>query len=140
MMLRLPHPGRKARWMAVFYGLLVFLWLSPEDNHPLPVVLLGVGGSLLSVIYWAGTRLAGREIPAAQTLVLGPVLGAVCGISASLITTTLMLIKNARHAHLFPDYPPGQMGAILARAPVWAAAGALIGLGLALAWLALRKT
>lgn len=139
-MLRLPRPGRKARWLAVGYGLLVFLWLGPEDNHPLPAALLGASGALLGVILWIGPRLASRDVSAPYVLLLGAVTGAISGVGASLMTAVLMLFKNARHAHLFPDYPPGQIGAVLARAPAWGTAGALIGLGLVLTWLALHKT
>jgi hypothetical protein len=70
---------------------------------------------------------------------LGPgavALGAAVGLGASIATAALMFFKDARHAHLYPDYPAEQMGAVLQRAPGWALAGALFGLALSLAWLA----
>jgi hypothetical protein len=48
-----------------------------------------------------------------------------------------MLLKSAAHAHTYPDYPLPLLGATLARSPAWATAGALIGLGSALLWIAL---
>jgi hypothetical protein len=50
-----------------------------------------------------------------------------------------MFFKNARHSHLYPDYPPEQLLAMLGRAPIWMLAGAFLGLSLGLGWLALRR-
>ena len=75
---------------------------------------------------------------ASQIAIMATMLGAIIGIGSSLITALLMLLKNARHSHFFPDFPPGQIGAIIERAPVWALAGGLIGLGLGLLWNALK--
>jgi hypothetical protein len=70
--------------------------------------------------------------------VLGLLLGAADGLGTSVATAVLMFFKNARHAHVFPDYPAGMIIAVLERAPLWAAAGALAGLSIGLAWLALQ--
>jgi hypothetical protein len=43
-----------------------------------------------------------------------------------------MLFKDARHAHLYPDYPPALLGAMLARLPAWSLAGALAVVGIAI--------
>jgi hypothetical protein len=51
----------------------------------------------------------------------------------------LMLIKDGLHAHLFPDYPFGMIVDILGRAPLWALAGILAGIGLLLAWWAIKQ-
>jgi hypothetical protein len=77
--------------------------------------------------------IAARALPLA-----GALLGAALGLAAALTAATLMFFKNALHAHVFLDYPPALIGAMLARGPVWLLAGALLGLGAALGWLALR--
>ncbi len=137
-MLRLPVRGGRARWVAIGYGIVLFLWLEPEDDAVWPAALLGAGLSALLVVFWVLGRFGGKTV-SRRTVVSGALaLGAVGGFGAAIMTTVLMFFKNARHAHLYPDYPPEQMGAMLQRGPVWALAGALFGLGLALAWLALR--
>jgi hypothetical protein len=136
--MRLPRLGRWSRLLALGYGIALFGWLSVEDVETWPAALFGLGLSSLIVVLWTldkmgGHRLAARHMPAG-----GLLLGAVIGLGASVATALLMFFKNARHAHVFPDYPAGMIVAMLERAPLWAAAGALAGLGLALAWLALR--
>ncbi len=61
------------------------------------------------------------------------------GLGGSVATAGLMFFKNARHAHVFPDYPAGMLLATLERAPMWAAAGGLIGLSVGLGCLALYE-
>lgn len=136
--MRLPHRGRKARWIAILYGLLIFFWLSSEDNRIWPVTLLGAGAAVLIVAWMILSRWGGQTIPARYVPVSLALFGLLTGLGASLITALLMLFKNARHGHIFPDYPPGLMGAILERGPLWALGGALAGLGVGLAWLALQ--
>lgn len=135
--MRLPKRGRRARWLAIGYGLLLFVWLTPEDNSVVPVTLLGAGLSVLLVIYWVLGKWGGSSI-AERYVVPGVVLlGAAAGLGTSITTFSLMLVKNVQHSHIYIDFPPGLMLAILARAPLWALAGGLLGLGLTLAWLAL---
>lgn len=134
-MLRLPF----RRWPLILYGLAVFFWLGPEDNHIWPVVLLGTTGALLAVYSWTAHRLQGQTVRDRQVVLLLAAMGSASGLGASVVTALLMLFKNARHAHIFPDYPAGMMGAILERAPLWALAGGLVGLGLGLLWLALHN-
>jgi hypothetical protein len=50
-----------------------------------------------------------------------------------------MLFKDARHAHLYPDYPPPILGAMLARLPAWSLAGGLATVGLAILFAAVRR-
>ena len=58
--------------------------------------------------------------------------GFATGALSSIITSLLMLFKNVRHDHAFPDFPPQVIFSTLERLPVWAIAGALIGFGLSL--------
>jgi hypothetical protein len=120
------------------YGFTTLLWLQLEDNHVLPVTLLGLAGVTLLGIFWALSKFGGSALPL-RIVVLGVMLlGALIGVGTALATALLMLFKTGMHAHLFPDYPPGLMIATLQRAPLWGLAGALAGLGLALLWLATR--
>jgi hypothetical protein len=132
----IPHPGRRIRLLTVGYGLLIFSWLSPEENQVWPVALLGLGLSLLGLILLVINKFGGKTVPAAYVVPCTTILGLMTGIGASITTTGLMFFKDALHAHLFPDFPPLMMLAILQRAPIWALAGGLAGAGLALAWLA----
>jgi hypothetical protein len=135
-MLRFPRWHRRLRWVVIAYGAAVFLWSAPEDNHIWPVVTLGTLGAALAVYAWAAGRLGGRTLLTREAVLLLAMLGAAVGLGASLVTAALMLFKNIRHSHLFPDYPLGQIGAILERAPIWSLAGALCGVGAALVWMA----
>ena len=137
-MLTLPRRGRRARLVAVIYGVIVFVWLSPEDFTVWPVVVLGGGLAGLTITLWLMGRLGGRTLSARWVTLGGVLWGAAIGLGTSLTAVALMFFKDALHAHLFPDYPPGLMLAILRRAPFWTLAGALAGLGLVLVWLAAR--
>lgn len=134
----LPVRGYKARIIALGYGSGLFFWLIPEDNQIWPVALLGAGLSALMMILWLMGKLGGKRIPFRYAALGAPLVGACIGLGASLATVGLMFFKNARHGHIYPDFPPGVMGAVLQRAPHWAVAGALAGLGLVLAWIALK--
>jgi hypothetical protein len=137
--MKLPARGRKARWLALVYGLLLFLWLGPEDYSVWPVTLLGTGLSALTVILWMSGKIGGKEVSGRMLLPGATLMGATIGIGASIATAALMFFKNARHAHIYLDFPPGQMLAMLERAPIWGLAGSLVGLALALLWLALKN-
>lgn len=119
-------------WLApltMVVGVLVFFWLGTEDNSVQSAVLYGLGVASLSVAH------VQYRLPKLLQLRRRPrfaLLGAIVGLSAALFATLLMLLKTALHAHLFPDYSLPLIAAMTARAPVWAVAGALMGLGIAL--------
>jgi hypothetical protein len=138
-MLHVPHLNQWTRLLTVVFGLLVFLWLTPEDNAVWPVTVLGVGLSVMGIGHMVLRRLGGQAIPAQYVPVGAALLGTLIGLGASLSVTGLMFFKNALHAHLFLDYPVGMMLAMLAHAPGWALAGGLVGLGTALIWLAVER-
>lgn len=127
------------RRLIVLYGLLVFAWLSPEDNLVWPPVVLGFGLVLLIILRWGINTLGGRALTPREILVGAPLLGLLIGLGTSISAAGLMFFKNALHAHVFLDFPPLLMLAMLERAPAWGLAGMLIGLGLAFAWLALHN-
>lgn len=139
-MLTFPQRGHKSRWTAILTGVAAFLWLAPEDNHVWPVVLLGTLLSGVIVWLWLLGRMGGKTVKSRQAVALGVVAGGLVGFGASLSATLLMLLKNARHSHFFPDFPPAQMGAMLERAPIWSIAGGLAGLGLSLLLVGLSQS
>jgi hypothetical protein len=138
-MLHVPRPDQRTRLLTAVCGLIIFLWLSPEDNQVWPVTLIGVFLSLLVVSLTVFRRLGGRAIPARYVPLGALLLGGLTGLVASLSITLLMFFKNALHAHLFLDFPPGMLLAMLARVPGWAVAGGLVGLGISLVWLARER-
>jgi hypothetical protein len=118
----------------IAYGILVFVWFSPEDHQVWPVALLGTGLVGLLLLRFTLQRLGGQAIPARQVLLIAPLLGLITGAGACLMTVGLMFFKNALHNHIFLDYPPLLMLAMLERIVPWGAAGGLAGVGLALVW------
>ena len=128
-------PNGWLRTTTLAYGLLLFVWLSPEDNGVWPVALLGVGLALLSMVWLIRRQFGHSAFPAGYVPVGAALLGGIVGIGAALSTAGFMFFKNALHAHAFWDYPPAMVVAMLTRAPSWALAGALVGIGTGFLWL-----
>lgn len=134
----IPRRGPRLTLLAVGYGGIVLLWLSWEDTHIWPVILLAAGASMITGMLAATGHLAGQSL-SQRAFVLGLSLwGGLVGRLAGPLAALLMLVKTAAHGHVYPDYPLPVMGATLARTPIWAMAGALMGLGTALIWVATR--
>src|SRR5688572_29297128 len=138
-MLQIPNPNRRLRLIIIAYGLLLFIWFTPEDNHVWPAIQLGLGMTALVVIWNLLWRLGGKTVTRQYVLSGAVILGALIGAGTSLTTAALMFFKNALHAHLFVDYPTPLLLAVLERAPVWGIAGGLAGLGAGLTWFSLRQ-
>ena len=121
--------GDKVRRGALLLtGLAIMVWSGLEDRDATAAVALGALASI-ALAAWLFARLAaGRSV---NSLHIGLV-GAFAGALASLCTVALMLFKNLRHAHIFPDYPAEMLLAVLERLPPWAIAGGLAGLGIGL--------
>lgn len=139
MSLKFPKPDYRARFALLAYGLLIFLWISLEDNGTLTVSLLGAGLATALILYQVFERIGGKELPVRFYFPIFIGLGALIGAASSIATTLLMFFKTAWHGHSFPDYPLELMRDMLFRLPVWALAGALAGLGLSFLYLARRK-
>jgi hypothetical protein len=108
---------------------LTLLWLQLEDNQVGPVVLLGAAGAGLLAYHWLRRRVDFRRTGPRPWLEAA-LSGALVGLLAAVVTALLMVLKAGMHGHAFPDYPPGQILALLGRAPTWMLAGALAGPGL----------
>ncbi len=134
----LPTRVRQFRNIALLYGAILFVWIRIEDFQTLPVVIFGTTFSLLLLLNWVVHQFGGKVISVRYLPIVGGLFGAVWGLSAVITTTLLMFFKTASHSHMFPDYPPLLMLAMLERIPAWMLAGALVGLGGTLLWMALH--
>lgn len=134
------EPSRRLRLLTMGYGLLIFVWLTPEDNTVWPVASLGLGLALLSTVWLVQRRLGGSAFPARYVPMSSALLGGIIGLGSALSSAGLMFFKNALHAHPFWDFPPGMVAAMLTRAPSWALAGGLAGLGAGSLWLWRKST
>lgn len=122
----------RARHLFIMGGIAVLLWSGMEDNDARLVTLLGIllGAALsMMLVNSRGGSPGLRRMEAAKR---SAIFGALTGALASVTTPVLMLFKDLRHAHIFPDYPAGMMLATLERMPAWALAGGLAGIGIGL--------
>ena len=58
--------------------------------------------------------------------------GAAAGALVGPMAAVLILLKIGLHAHPVPEFSSADAAAVLARVPIWAAAGGLLGAGAAL--------
>ena len=123
----------------LIYGITLLLWSSLEDNSVLPVTLLGSGLALLVTLLWVVRRFGGRTYVSQNVFLGAAVIGAATGLIAVLASAALMLVKDGLHSDLYPDYPFGLIVDTLARAPLWALAGIFAGIGILLAWWAVKR-
>ena len=127
------------RWNAIACAVAIFVWSTPEEDRPIFPALLGAWLAVSLLWRWVSNRHAGRTLHGTRLLIAAALFGAASGAFASLCAVLLMLFKDARHAHLYPDYPPPILGAMLARLPAWSLAGALAAVGLAILLSAIRR-
>jgi hypothetical protein len=132
MIFTIPSPSYKNRLLIIALGIIILVWSGLEDNQVGGVALLGWITASLSIANLILSRFGGREVQVSTLIKLSPVVGASIGALASLATALLMIFKTIRHSHVFPDYPPQLILAILERLPIWALSSGFIILGLAL--------
>lgn len=116
------------RFLLIICGAGILLWSGWEDYDASGAAMLGAmtAGALTMLL------LSSRPGHSAITSSRAALAGALTGALASLIAAALMIFKDLRHAHPWPDFPPGMILGMLERLPPWALAGALAGLGLSL--------
>ncbi len=129
--LAVPAYPKRLSLLTLVFGIVVFLWLTPEDSVWL-VSVLGAGLALILAAHGLFKWSAGRVFPARVWFPGAVLLGAAVGAGATVMTMLLMLMKTSLHNHLYPDYSIGVMGGIVQRIIPWTAAGALVGLAAAL--------
>ncbi|MBK9123341.1 MAG: hypothetical protein IPM16_09520 [Chloroflexi bacterium] len=125
------RPGLLLRWNGVLCAVMIFLWSGPEDTRIGSAVALGVWAAVSLGTYWA-SRYSRTTFVGWKAAVCWAAFGSAVGAGAALCTVLVMLFKDVRHAHPFPDFPPGLLAAMIARIPAWAAAGALLGISFGL--------
>ncbi|PJF44924.1 MAG: hypothetical protein CUN55_01435 [Phototrophicales bacterium] len=128
-------PSRNERhiYWAVFYGVIILIWLSTESTYMPLTVLLGAGLAfgvlMLAILY----RFGGISLSLQQFLIGASLFGALVGAMAVPSTFLLMLFKNVQHSHYYaPDFPNTTILDLWQRLPFWTVAGTLLGLGWAL--------
>ena len=114
----------------VISGIAVLLWSGLEDSDAILVAILGTLLATSATMTLFNSRIFRARLPGADLPKRAALAGALIGTLASVTTPLLMLFKDLRHAHAFPDYPPGMMLATLERMPLWALAGGLAGFGI----------
>lgn len=118
--------------MMIGYGLILMMWLTLEENTVWIVSILGMG--LAYGLVWLVIRgqWAGRTLPAQTWLWGGILLGIVGGLGSVLMTTLLMLMKNAQHSHASLDFPSEVVAGLWEITPYWILAGLVFNTGLVL--------
>ena len=115
--------AKGARRLFLISGIAVLLWSGMEDNDALLVTLLGaLLATAATMMLFASHRLRPLMARGSRPRRMA-IAGATIGTLASVDTPLLMLFKDIRHAHIYPDYPAGMMLATLERMPAWALAG-----------------
>jgi len=127
MKFTIPSRNDLSRLLMVALGIVILVWSGVEDHDVITVTALGLLLSLATVTFYMMSRFGGRTLGLPQ---LAFSFGAAVGAFSSVMTVLLMLFKDLRHGHIYPDYPPQLMLAILERLPLWTLAGGLAGLGL----------
>ncbi len=133
-MFTIPPTNYKTRLIIIVTGITVLLWSGLEDNNAVAVSLLGWVVATLSVVIFIMSNMGGQHFTQTSLLKISPLIGAIIGAAATLVTVLLMLFKNVRHAHVFPDYPPQMMLDTLTRLPFWAVSGSFLLFGIILFW------
>lgn len=117
----------RARWNSILCGAVIFFWSGLEDNDLTAVTVLGIWLSISLITLWI---ISHNALPTSNRATWALIMGAGVGILTSLCVAGLMLFKNLRHSHVFPDYPFEMMRDILTRAPFWAIGGMCITFGI----------
>lgn len=116
------------RVLALVLGVSLILWLPLEDVSERGVVLFA---SL--ICSWWAVRLLFGVYPGVKWFVLRHLFSGVsAGLAVSPVALLLIAFKTGLHGHGTSDFTPEQVQYVLLRAPIWAASGLLISLGLAL--------
>lgn len=127
------HSGAGFRLWLILLGIALFFWLGKEDSDVVVVTAFGLilaGATVWQLVFLQRpAHVTASAMPPAHLGLLG---GLCVGALSSIFAALLMLLKDLRHGHIFPDYPPELIIATLERLPAWTLAGGLIGFGLSL--------
>lgn len=128
---------RRLRLFTLTLGGLLLLWLPVEDESEHWVILLAA-----AICSLFAARLLVTPLPRSWLGWLPrnewphwlayPGLAALAGLGITPVALFLMAFKSGVHGHSRPDFTPDQLASVIARTPLWVAAGLLVGLGIAL--------
>jgi hypothetical protein len=135
-----PARSRVLTWLTYAYGLAFFVWIGVEDSTPARVTALGGVLPLLFLAHFLTRRFGGAPLPARKGMLLLGAGGLLAGSAAPFTVAILMGVKVSLHSHAYPEYPPEAVTDIIARTPVWALAGLLLGVAAALVAHARRRS
>lgn len=121
---------RRGLWVTI--GVVLFFWIGYEDRTTVTPIL--IGGLLATALSFdLAPRIRSGKIPGLHSrLGVCTLTGLISGALAMPLAALCMLVKLSLHSHVPPEYSAIQVLAVLERFPVWAGAGALAGLALAL--------
>lgn len=130
--LTIPHHQNKHTVMAILYGGVLMVWLTPEDATLVIVSLLGAGIALVLTSLLVLRFLGGRQLTPQQWIPGLVIFGMAVGFGAVWGTVGLMIFKNAWHSHAAPDFSGTVIVGIMGRLIPWTLAGGFVGGALAL--------
>ncbi len=122
---------------AALYALGLLAWLLYPQPLPAWATVLGAGGGALAAVYAASDSRQAHSATLARRLLRAAGWGLAGGLLAPLLGAALMMLRTALYAR--PQFEQAALLGLLARAPVWAGAGALVGLGVVLLRAALER-
>lgn len=122
---------RISRVLWAIIGVSIFFWIGYEDRSTfIPIVLGGMIAAGISLSLGSG-NIVGR-IPWLREGIKTVFVGLVAGSLAMPLAALAILVKISLHGHVPPDFSTVQVLAVLGRTPIWAWAGILGGVSLAL--------
>ncbi|MEJ2749106.1 MAG: hypothetical protein P8183_14550 [Anaerolineae bacterium] len=128
--MEIPHQLRGLKTGMILLGVYTAVWITLEGAL-WRVVVMGVGYTAVALGYGWQKWLGGRVLNVWRWWGVTAVTGLLFGLGSGLLTLIFMIIKTGLHAH-GPEFIPAEINWILQQIPIWAAAGLLTGLGLAL--------
>ena len=121
-----PGTTRQTRLLAILLGISLLAWVSLEDQSVTLALLFAAVICMLAAAEWLASS---TRLSTGKGWLAYPLAGLVGGAATAPTALLLMAIKTGLHGHTVPDYTPAQMSAVLTSFPIWAGAGAIIGLG-----------
>jgi hypothetical protein len=113
------------------------IWIAPEGNLTLDLAF-STAVTLVLLAHLVERSVGGRRLAPWRWLLLLALLGFVAGAATAALALLLMAVKTGLHAH-GPEYSAAELAWVAGSIPLWAVAGLLAGVGLALVTLAMNR-
>ncbi len=131
-MVNWPARSRGLTLLTYFYCGTFLVWIGVEDYSLAAVTVLGAGLPALFLGHFLLRRFGGAVLSMRKSLLLLSAGGLLAGALAPLAIAILMAVKVSLHGSTTPGFEAQTVVAVVARLPVWALAGLLVGVALAL--------